>query len=65
MYGKNAKKEISKLDFDLTQFRNMNGKYILSALPIKTDNIKGLIFLNSFSTQRSYWKLYLYEVEGI
>ena len=65
MYGKNAKKEISKLDFDLTQFRNMNGKYILSALPIKTDSIKGLIFLNSFSSLRSYWKLYLYEVEGI
>jgi hypothetical protein len=61
-YRKYAQAQIMHLDFDLDQVKKMEGKYILSAVPIEDSSIVGLNYLRSFTTEESYWMLFLYEI---
>lgn len=63
LFNKNSQIHISQLDFNLVQFRRMNGKYILSSVPIENNKNIGLAFRRSFTTEKSFWKLYLYETD--
>ncbi len=62
MIKKDSAIEINNLELDTNQIRSMNGKYIISAVPILNYKKIGLKFLRSFSNPDSYWELYLYEI---
>jgi hypothetical protein len=54
--------KITKLHYDWQAFVEMNGKYVLSALPINFEDADPVKLVKSFVTEQSYRKLYLYEV---
>lgn len=61
-YGKNCGKAIQKLDINTDQFREMGCRYIFSAVPILNYEELGWSFEKSFSTDQSFWKIYLYRI---
>lgn len=62
VFSKDSTTEIEHLDLNLEAFKSLGGKYILSGVPIKNAQELGLTFEGSFTTENSYWKIYLYQV---
>ncbi|EAH4449150.1 hypothetical protein P3Q42_001380 [Listeria innocua] len=60
-FGKDSKKHIKKLDFNIDAFKAVGGEYILSAVPIDNASEIGLTFEKAFNNKASYWKIYLYK----
>jgi len=54
---------IKNLDYDFEQFKKMNGKYVFSAVPIENWRKLGLSFRQKFSSDDSFWDIYLYETK--
>ena len=55
--------EISNLDINKTAFRDMGGRFILSAVKVNEENNPDIVFKKSFKTTGSAWDIYLYEVQ--
>lgn len=62
MIEKDAGIKIEKLDLDTGQLKQMNGKYVFSALEILNSKNINLKLLKIFKYDDSAWKIYLYEV---
>lgn len=63
-FSKHTKKTIKNLDLNTNQLKKMGGQYILSAVPIDNAADNNLSFEKSFDSKDSYWKIYLYKVNG-
>jgi len=61
-YEKDSNKEVKNLQLNTKVFKNMGGKYIFSAVPIKNAIQNGMKLMKTFDDQQSAWKIYLYEV---
>lgn len=59
--GKNDNKKI-KLDIDTKKLKNMGCKYIISAVDIENDKELNLSFVNSYTTDKSYWEIRVYKL---
>lgn len=62
MIGKNSDLFIGAIDLDIDQIRKMDGKYIISALPINEFNDPSVKFVKSVSSEDSFWKIYIYQL---
>lgn len=62
VFKKGSKTKIENLNLNLEAFKSLGGKYILSGLPINNAEELGVNFEGSFTTENSYWEIYLYEV---
>ena len=62
MYGKNSDITIINLDIDTPQLQEMDCQYIFSAVPILNYENLNLKFENSFTTDNSFWEIYLYSI---
>ncbi|GHI00356.1 DUF6044 family protein [Neobacillus kokaensis] len=62
MFSKHSLKVIHHLDMNIQAFKQMGGKYILSAVPIKNAKENHLDLLKVFQSKEAYWKIYLYKV---
>jgi len=62
MYGKNNTKEIQHPAFDLDAFRELGGRYIISAVKISAINNERYVLQKTFESESSFWKIYLYEI---
>ncbi|GAA4006621.1 DUF6044 family protein [Hymenobacter fastidiosus] len=49
--------------FDAAAFRQLGGRYVLSAARLATPGRSGLVARGEFSSRTAYWHLYLYEVQ--
>ena len=49
-------------DLNWDALKSMNGRYIISSLPIDIKDEKEVRFLKSFETKESFWKIWLYSV---
>lgn len=54
---------ISNLELNVEQLNQMNVKYIFSSVPIHNYQKLNFEFINSFSTEKSYWRVYLYRLK--
>jgi hypothetical protein len=61
-YRKNSAKQIRHLDLNMDALKQLGGRYIFSALPIRNAKDNQLKLLHIFNHERSAWKVYLYEV---
>jgi hypothetical protein len=61
-YRKTSAKQIRHLDLNMDALKQLGGRYIFSALPIRNANDNQLKLLHRFNHERSAWKVYLYEV---
>ncbi|WP_240910204.1 DUF6044 family protein [Desulfopila sp. IMCC35008] len=57
--------EISRLDISTQAFREMGGRYIISAVKINEENNPGITLLQIFINPESAWDIYLYGVNEI
>lgn len=65
-YRKTSAKRIRRLQLDTGVFRQMGGRYLLSALPIDNARENGLRLVDVFDDAESAWRVYLYEaVDGM
>jgi hypothetical protein len=62
MIKKDSKRHLRNLHLDTHQFKEMGGKYFLSALPIDNASENHLRLDKIFVNKHSAWKIYLYEV---
>jgi hypothetical protein len=62
MFGKDCGVSIHHLDINTEQLRKMGCQYVLSAVPILNYEELDWDFEKSFTTDRSYWKIYLYKI---
>jgi hypothetical protein len=62
MLSKYSKKTIHNLDFDIDVFKEMGGKFIISAVRINTLKNERYNLLKTFTDENSFWKIYLYAV---
>lgn len=62
VYGKHCGKTIKNLDIDTAALKNMGCQYIISAVPIENYEALSLEFIDSYTTSKSYWKIYVYKV---
>lgn len=56
-------RSISHFDFNAGAFKDMGGKYLLSAVEIKNSEQEGLHLEKKFVNQQSWWDIYLYSVK--
>ena len=61
-YEKDSNIEIKNLQLNTKVFKDMGGKYIFSAVPIKNATQNGMKLMKTFDEQQSAWRIYLYEV---
>ncbi|WP_103069037.1 DUF6044 family protein [Aquimarina sediminis] len=61
--NKEAGYTIKNLSLNSEQFKVMNGKYLISSVPIMNHDDIDFKFLKSFSNSKSFWKLYLYVLD--
>ena len=64
LYGKNCGVSILHLDINTNQLRKMNCQYIISAVPILNYEELNLDFEKSFTSDHSFWKIYLYSIQA-
>ncbi len=64
LYGKNCGVSIQHLDINTNQLRKMNCQYIISAVPILNYEELNLDFEKSFTSDHSFWKIYLYSIQA-
>jgi len=62
-YKKNSKKVIQHLELNTEAFKELGGRYFLSAVPILNNEENNLVFKKAFEHPDSAWKIYLYEVK--
>jgi hypothetical protein len=62
MFKKNSKKRIKNLDINIEPFKQMGGEYIFSAVPIDNAIENDLKLDAIFTSDKSAWKIYLYQV---
>ena len=55
---------IKNLSLNTNQFKKMEGKYLISSVPILNHKNIGFNFLKSFENTKSFWKLYLYALDN-
>lgn len=60
--GKDCNISIHNLNLDIQQLKSMNCQYIFSAVPILNYQDLELHFEKSFTTDESFWKIYLYSL---
>lgn len=60
--GKNFKGKIKQLDYNFKELRKMGAEYIISAVEINTKNKNDLTLKSIFSNDKSYYKIFLYEL---
>lgn len=61
MFKKNSKKRLKNLELNIEPFKEMGGKYILSAIPIDNAEENQLRLNEIFTHKDAAWKIYLYE----
>ncbi|MEH7491146.1 DUF6044 family protein [Neobacillus niacini] len=61
MIKKDSKRKLKNLQLNTTVFKEMGGKYILSALPIADSERIQLKLDKVFESKNSAWKIYLYK----
>jgi hypothetical protein len=61
MIKKDSKRKLKNLKLNTTVFKEMGGKYILSALPIANSERIQLKLDKVFESKNSAWKIYLYK----
>lgn len=61
-YGKDCGKDIQHLDINTDQLRKMNCQYVVSAVPILNYKELDWLYEKSFTTDNSFWKIYLYDI---
>jgi hypothetical protein len=62
-FKKTSKVKIHHLQLNTTEFKNMGGQYIFSAVPIINAKENGLQFEKAFDQKDSAWRVYLYKVK--
>ncbi|AZN41095.1 DUF6044 family protein [Paenibacillus albus] len=60
-FKKNSTVQIHHLELNTDVFKQIGGRYIISAVPILNANEDGLQFLKTFDNADSAWRIYLYE----
>lgn len=60
---KNNSIELPHLDFDIKMIKQLNGKYILSAVRLNEALNPDFLFLKKFSNADSAWDIYLYKIQ--
>lgn len=61
MHKKHSKKKLNNLEINTKVFKEMGGRYILSALPIKNAAQNRLSLEKVFVSDSSAWRIYLYK----
>jgi hypothetical protein len=61
MFKKDSKKRLKNLELNLDPFKEMGGKYIFSAIPIKNAKENNLELDKVFKSKNSAWKIHLYK----
>jgi hypothetical protein len=61
MWSKDRNGKVTNLEFNTPKFKEMGGKYILSAVEIKNSDLLGLTPDKIF--EGDFWKIYLYQVQ--
>ncbi len=61
MFKKNTKKKLKNLELNTEQFKKMGGSYIFSSVPIENASDNNLKLENTFESDHSVWKIYLYK----
>jgi hypothetical protein len=59
---KDKNRIIRHLDIDTQSFRDLGGRYILSAAEILNYDEENLFFIGAFEDENSVWKIFVYEV---
>ena len=60
--GKNHNISVEKLDIDTNTLKELGCEYILSAVDIKNYEELNLDFINSYTTDKSYWNIRVYKL---
>jgi hypothetical protein len=61
MFKKNTKRKLENLELNMEPFKEMGGRYLLSAVPIENASENGLVLERVFDDKRSAWKIHLYK----
>lgn len=61
-YGKNCGVVVHQLDVNTRQLQKMGCQYVFSAVPIENFEELGWEFKKSFTTDNSFWKIFLYRI---
>jgi hypothetical protein len=61
MFKKNSKKRLKNLELNTEAFKELGGKYILSAIPIDNAEENHLLLEKIFVDKNSAWKIHLYK----
>ncbi|WP_336787220.1 DUF6044 family protein [Paenibacillus sp. MMO-177] len=62
-FKKDSTVQIHHLELNMDVFKDMGGRYLISAVPIINANEDGLQLLKTFDNANSAWKIYLYEAK--
>lgn len=62
IFRKDCGISIKNLEIDTEQLQEINCQYIISAVPIENFEELGWKFEKSFTTENSFWKIYLYSI---
>lgn len=62
-YGKKSQIKVKNLEIDSASLKELGCYYIFSAVEILNYKDLGLIFEQSFTTEKSYWEIFLYKVQ--
>lgn len=62
MFGRNCGISIHHLDINTEQLQKMGCQYVIAAVPIENYEELGWTYEKSFTTDQSFWKLYLYNI---
>lgn len=63
LFGKDCGVSIQQLDLNTEQLRKMNCQYVFSAVPIRNSEELGWRFEKAFTTGKSFWKIYVYNIQ--
>lgn len=64
MVHKTDGKVVKNLWFDANSFRELGGKFVISAVEIQNHDTVGLEFVKKFENNSSWWDIYLYRVKA-
>jgi hypothetical protein len=53
---------VENLEIDTGVLKELGGRYILSAVPIKNFRAMDLTYERSFEDESAYWKIHLYRI---
>lgn len=63
LYGKNTDiREVKNLEIDTVALKNLGCEYVLSAVQIQNFKNLNLKYINSYTNENSYWKIYVYKL---